>query len=104
MIALAAGYDRIAALPATAAIRQGILAAVVALLVITMERLGRPLMTSLLPIVLGVAALLVILVFNISAVWAVVAAGIVPRAMTTLSAGWSRMVRAWSVRVAMPKS
>ena len=77
MTVLAAGYDRIAALPATAAIRQGILAAVVALLVITMERLGRPLMTSLLPIVLGVAALLVVLVFNVSAVWAVVAAGIV---------------------------
>jgi hypothetical protein len=49
----------------------------VALLVITMERLGRPLMTSLLPIVLGVAALIVVLVFNVSAVWAVVAAGIV---------------------------
>jgi chromate transporter len=77
MIALAAGYDRIAALPATVSIRQGVLAVVVALLVITMERLGRPLMTSLLPIVLGLAALLVILLFNISAVWVVVAAGII---------------------------
>jgi chromate transporter len=77
MTALAAGYDRIAGLPATAAIRQGVLAAVVALLVITMERLGRPLMTSLLPIVLGATAFLVVLVLNVSAVWAVVAAGIV---------------------------
>jgi chromate transporter len=77
MTALAAGYDRIAGLPATAAIRQAVLAAVVALLVITMERLGRPLMTGLLPIVVGVVALLVVLVLNVSAVWAVVGAGIV---------------------------
>jgi chromate transporter len=77
MFVLAAGYDRIAALPATASIRQGILAAVVALLVITMERLARPLMTSLLPIALGVTAFLVVLLLNISAVWAVVGAGIV---------------------------
>lgn len=77
MVVLAAGYDRIAALPAAASIRQGVLAAVVALLVITMERLGRPLMTGLLPIVLGAAAFLVVLALNVSAVWAVVAAGIV---------------------------
>jgi chromate transporter len=77
MTVLAVGYDRLASLPATAPIRQGILAAVVALLVGTMERLARPLMTSPLPIVLGVAALLVVLVLNVSAVWAVVAAGII---------------------------
>ena len=77
MLALAAGYTEIAAQRGMAGVRNGVLAAVVALLVLAMERLARPLMTSVLPIALGVAAFVMVAGFDIPAVWVVVAAGAV---------------------------
>lgn len=77
MVVLAAGYARTANLPAAVGVRYGVLAVVVALLLLTMERLARPLITGWFPITIAAGAFLVCFIFNVSAVWAVVAAGVI---------------------------
>jgi chromate transporter len=77
MIALASGYERIASLPAIVSVRRGVLAAVAAILLVTMGRLGRPLATGWLPVALGVGALVAVAVFRIGAPWVVLAAGVI---------------------------
>jgi chromate transporter len=76
MALLAAGYAGIIESPAILGVRQGVLAVVVAVLLVTMERLSRPLITGWFPVAIGFASLLLVLVLNISAVWAVVASGV----------------------------
>jgi chromate transporter len=76
MVVLAAGYARTANVPAAVGVRLGILAVVVALLVLTMERLARPLITGWFPITIAAGAFLVCFIFDVSAVWAVVVAGL----------------------------
>lgn len=77
MALLAAAYAETPARPELGAIRAGVLAAVVALLVVTLERFGRPLLTGCPPIATAVAAFLAVLVVDVNAVWVVVAAGVV---------------------------
>jgi chromate transporter len=77
MLILTAGYAHIASAPAMVSIRRGVLAVVVALLLLSMERLGRPFMASPWKVIVGVAAFLVVMALNVSAIWAVVLAGIV---------------------------
>lgn len=77
MLLLVLGYAQIATLPALVSIRRGVLAAVVALLIVSMERLSRPLITGSVPVAVGVGAFLLVLTFNVSAVWAVLLAGFI---------------------------
>jgi chromate transporter len=77
MVLLAAGYAGIIDSPAMLGVRQGVLAVVVAMLLMTMERLARPLIAGWLPVAIGIASFLLVLILNISAVWAVVASGAV---------------------------
>jgi len=77
MALLAAGYAGITDSPALLGVRQGVLAVVVAVLLVTMERLARPLITGWLPVVTGIVSFLLVLVLSISAVWVVIASGVV---------------------------
>lgn len=73
---LAAGYAAVTESPAILGARQGVLAVVVGVLVVTIERLGRPLITGWFPVAIGFASLLLALVLNISPVRVVVASGV----------------------------
>ena len=77
MALLATGYAATTDSPALVGVRQGVLAAVVAVLLVTMERLARPLITGWLPVVTGIVSFLLVLVLSISAVWVVIASGVV---------------------------
>ena len=77
MALLATGYAATTDSPALVSVRQGVLAVVVAVLLVTMERLARPLLTGWLPVAISVASFLLVLVLSISAVWVVVASGVV---------------------------
>ena len=77
MALLATGYAATTDSPALVGVRQGVLAVVVAVLLVTMERLARPLLTGWLPVAIGIASFLLVLVLSISAVWVVVASGVV---------------------------
>src|SRR5438132_8663705 len=65
MLLLTAGYAHIAAAPAMVSIRRGVLAVVVALLLVSMERLGRPFLVSPWKVILGVGAFLLVMVLNV---------------------------------------
>lgn len=76
MLALAHGYSSVAGLPEIAAVRRGVLAAVVGLLLVAMYRLGQPVLTSPLAVGLGLAAFLLGGAVRANAVLVVLAAGL----------------------------
>jgi chromate transporter len=77
MTALAYGYSRVAHLPALMSVRRGVLAAVVALLLLTLYRLARPVLATPLTVGLAVASFAVVAFAHVSVVFVVVTAGIV---------------------------
>jgi chromate transporter len=77
MVLLGIGYAHVAGVPAIAPVRHGVLSAVVALLLVTMYRLARPLLTTPLNIGLALGAFAVVTLLNVGVVWVVLAAGIV---------------------------
>ena len=77
MVVLAYGYSHVAAIPAASPIRRGILAGVVALLLLTMYRLARPVLTTPFSIALAVGAFSIVALVQVSVVWVVIAAGLV---------------------------
>jgi len=91
MALLAAGYAGITDSPALLGVRQGVLAVVVAVLLVTMERLARPLITGWLPVVTGIVSFLLVLVLSISAVWVVIASGVVGL-VTDRSRSWRTFI------------
>jgi len=76
MLLLAYGYGHIAGVPWAVPVRRGILAAVAALLLLTMQRLARPVLTTPMTIGIAVAAFGVVAGLHVSAIWAVVGAGL----------------------------
>lgn len=76
MLALAYGYSALAHLPALVPIRRGVLAAVVALLLLTLYRLARPVLTTPTTRVLSLGAFVVVSFLQVNAVWVVIAAGV----------------------------
>lgn len=76
MLALAYGYSALAHLPALVPIRRGVLAAVVALLLLTLYRLARPVLTTPTTRVLSLGASVVVGFLQVNAVWVVIAAGV----------------------------
>lgn len=77
MLALAYAHTQLSAIPAATAIRRGVLAAVVGLLILTTYRLGKPVFVEPLAILLGAGALIAALVAPLNAAWIVIAAGLV---------------------------
>jgi chromate transporter len=77
MVALAYGYSHLAAVPATVAVRRGVLAGVVGLLLLTMHRLAKPVLATPFSIALAVGAFAVTALAGIGVVWVVVAAGLI---------------------------
>lgn len=77
MIALAYGYLHVATLPAIVGVRRGVVAVVVALLLVTMARLARQVVKTGLARALAVAACLVVLLLPNASAAVVVAAGVV---------------------------
>jgi chromate transporter len=77
MAALAYGYSHVAALPAVGSIRRGVLTAVVALLLLTLYRLARPVLTTLSAGALACGAFVAVAIGQISVGWVVIAAGII---------------------------
>jgi len=84
MLALAYGYSSLAHLPAVVAVRRGVLAAVVALLLLTMYRLARSTLTTPTAQALSLGAFVVVGLLHISSVWVVIGAGAL--GMTLLTA------------------
>ena len=77
MLGLAWGYAHLAGVPAATAIRRGVLAGVAALLLLTMSRLAKPALTGPLPRALALGGFAVVAFWQVSAVWVVVAAGLI---------------------------
>ena len=77
MLALAYAYSHLPTGPAAAPIRRGVLAGVAALLLLTMYRLAKPVLTAPLPIALALGGFAIVALLQVSAVWVVVAAGLV---------------------------
>jgi chromate transport protein ChrA len=77
MLLLAHGYGQVAGLPGVAAVRRGVLAAVVGLLILTMARLGLPILIGPLPVGLALAAFAVAAFGQANGVWIVLAAGVI---------------------------
>lgn len=84
MLALAYGYSSLAHLQAVVAVRRGVLAAVVALLLLTMYRLARSTLTTPTAQALSLGAFVVVGLLHISSVWVVIGAGAL--GMTLLTA------------------
>jgi chromate transporter len=84
MLALAYGYSSLAHLPAVVAVRRGVLAAVVALLLLTMYRLARSTLTTPTAQALSLGAFVVVGLLHTSSVWVVIGAGAL--GMTLLTA------------------
>ncbi|MFI5325891.1 MAG: chromate transporter [Candidatus Rokuibacteriota bacterium] len=76
MLFFAWSYTHVAHLPAVAAVRQGVLAVVVALLLVTLQRLAKPVLTTPLAVALALAAFILVAGFRINSVITVVAAGV----------------------------
>ena len=74
MLALSYGYTQLARVPAASGLR-GVLAVVVGLLLVTLYRLGHPVLKTPLAIALAAAAF-VIVTLQVHAAWVVVAAGV----------------------------
>jgi chromate transporter len=77
MLALAYGYSYVTAVPAAAAVRRGVLAAVVGLLLLTLFRMAQAILDKPLAIALALAAFAVGSGLQANAVWIVVAAGVI---------------------------
>jgi len=77
MLLFAYGYSRAADMPAVLAAHRGVLAVVVALLLLTMYRLAKPVLTTRLTIGLALAAFILVAGFQVNAILVVVAAGTV---------------------------
>jgi chromate transporter len=76
MTLLGYGYSHVAHLPALMAVRRGVLAAVVGLLLVTMYRLAKPVLTAPLPIGLALGAFVIVAFLRVNVVFVVIAAGI----------------------------
>jgi chromate transporter len=85
MAALAYGYLQVATLPAIVGVRRGVVAVVVALLLVTMSRLAQQVVTNRLTRGLAVGAFFVVLLFPNASSIVVIAAGVV-------GVAWSRRV------------
>ncbi len=77
MLLFAYGYSHAADMPAVLAAHRGVLAVVVALLLLTMYRLAKPVLTTRLTIGLALAAFILVAGFQVNAILVVVAAGTV---------------------------
>lgn len=77
MLALAYGYSHLTELPAVASVRRGVLAAVVGLLILTLFRLAKALLTEPLAIVLALAAFAVGSALPAATLWIVLGAAMV---------------------------
>ena len=76
MLLLAYGYSHVAEMSALGSARRGVLAGVVALLLLTMHRLARPVLTTAPTIGVALAAFILVAGFDVSAVLVVIAAGV----------------------------
>jgi len=76
MLVLAYGYAHLAGIPWAVPVRRGILAGVVALLLLTMQRLAKPVLTTPTTMGIAVAAFGAVAGLHVNAVWAVVVAGL----------------------------
>jgi chromate transporter len=76
MLALAYGYARVADVPALAAMRRGVLSAVVALLLLTMYRLAKPALRTSASIGLAFGAFVMVAWLHLGVVWVVIGAGL----------------------------
>ena len=76
MMLFAYGYSRMAHMPAIVSARRGVLTVVVALLLLTMYRLAKPLLTTPITIGLALAAFILVAGFHLSVILVVVAAGL----------------------------
>jgi chromate transporter len=77
MLVLAYSYGQIAEVPAIAAVRRGLLAAVVGLLILTTYRLAQPLLTGVVPVLVALGAFAITAITQANAAWIVLAAGAV---------------------------
>lgn len=82
MLLFAWSYAHVAHLPTVASARRGVLAVVVALLLVTLYRLAKPVLTTPLTAALALAAFILVAGFQISSVVTVVAAGVLGIALT----------------------
>ncbi len=76
MIFFAWGYAHVAHLPGVASARRGVLAVVVALLLVTLYRLARPVLTTPLTGALALAAFILVAGLHVGSILTVVAAGV----------------------------
>lgn len=76
MLVLAYSYEQVAALPATASVRGGMLAAVVGLLLVTMIRLSKGVLIGPLAIALALSAFVIGAASQAHTIWIVLAAGL----------------------------
>ena len=76
MLALSYGYARLEHVPGIASGLRGVLAVVAGLLVVTLYRLGRPLLRTPLAIAIAAAAFVMVVMLQVHAAWIVVAAGV----------------------------
>lgn len=76
MLFFAWGYGHAAHLPAVVSVRRGVLAVVLALLLLTLYRLAKPVLTTPLTAALALAAFILVAGFRTSTVVTVVAAGV----------------------------
>jgi chromate transporter len=77
MLALSYGYAQLARLPAAGSGVRGILAVVVGLLLVTLVRLGRPVLRTPLALALAVVAFVLVVTLQVHAAWVVLAAGFI---------------------------
>jgi chromate transporter len=76
MLLFAYGYSRMAHIPAIVSARRGVLAVVVALLVMTLYRFAKPVLTTPLTVTIALAAFVLVAGFNVSVALVVAAAGL----------------------------
>lgn len=74
-LVLCYGYTQLARFPAAASGVRGSLAVVVGLLLVTLYRLGQPVLRTPLALALAAAAFLIVVALQVHAVWVVLAAG-----------------------------
>jgi chromate transporter len=90
MLGLAYGYSRVEAIPAIGGMRRAVLSVVVAMLLLTMYRLAKPVLSGPLSVSLAVVAFAMVAGFHISAGWVVVGAGLVGMIAARRQASGSR--------------
>jgi len=84
MLALVYGYSSLAHLPAVVAIRHGVLAAVAALLLLTMHRFARSTLTTPTAQALSLGAFVGVGFLHINLVWVVIGAGVLGMTLLTV--------------------